>query len=70
MSKQTDKQRIIALQRMLMLARNALNEAVFNSTTHHIPDVLDEIERLDVNSKPDLIQYMPGDSLRKTRSRR
>lgn len=52
----TDKQRIVALQKALRIARNALELVRFNGRTHHVDDALDEIARLDWNSKPDLIQ--------------
>lgn len=56
MSDRRDKQRIIALQKALRIAREALQRVQFNGRTAHIEEALDEIDKLDRNSKPDLIQ--------------
>lgn len=55
MAKQTDKQRIVALQKALRIARAALEKARYDSTMD-IDDALYEINKLDWNSKPDLVQ--------------
>jgi len=56
MSKQTEKQRIIALQKALRIAKAALERVQFDGRTHQVEDALDEINKLDWNSKPNLIQ--------------
>lgn len=56
MSGSTDKQRIIALQKALRIARGALEKAKYGDRGSHVEDALDEIDKLDRNSKPDLVQ--------------
>jgi len=56
MGTQSDKQRIIALQKALRIARHALERCRYSGRTSHIKDALHEIEKLDWNSKPDLVQ--------------
>lgn len=56
MSAKTDKQRIVALQKALRIARQALEAVQFDGRTRHVEDALEEIAKLDWNSKPDLIQ--------------
>lgn len=56
MSTQSEKQRIIALQKALRIARQALESCRYNGRTSQIDDALYEIEKLDWNSKPDLVQ--------------
>lgn len=55
MSARTDKQRIVALQKALRIARLALEKARYDQGSF-IEDALIEIEKLDWNSKPDLVQ--------------
>ena len=54
MSAQTDKQRIVALQKALRIAKRALERGQFDGRTNHIEDALYEIEKLNWNSKPNL----------------
>lgn len=55
MSTRTDKQRIVALQKALRVAKEALIRADHSGRTGHIEEALWEISRLDLNSKPDLV---------------
>lgn len=59
MSAQTDKQRIVALQKALRVARTALERAQYECAGSFVDDALDEINRLDWNSKPDLVLDRP-----------
>lgn len=54
MSTKSDKQRIVALQKALRIARQALERCQHNGRSDHIEDALYEIDKLDWNSKPDL----------------
>jgi hypothetical protein len=57
MAKQTDKQRIVALQKALRIARGVLERAQFDGASYEaIEGALYEMGKLDWNSKPDLIQ--------------
>lgn len=52
----TDKKRIVALQKAIRIARSALERAQYEISARFIEDALDEINKLDWNSKPDLVQ--------------
>jgi hypothetical protein len=56
MSNQTDKNRIIALQKALRIARNTLTKVQYGEFGSIIEDAIYEIDKLDWNSKPDLRQ--------------
>jgi hypothetical protein len=63
-SKQTDKQRIVALQKALRIARaliEKMHDGGYGGTTTYtyVEDALDQIDKLDRNSKPDLVQDRP-----------
>ena len=60
MSTKTDKNRIIALQKTLKVAREAIERVVHSGRTEHLSDALDEMERLDINSKPSGLQGLCG----------
>ncbi len=51
-----DKQRIVALQKALRIARTALERAQYEVGGSYVENALEEINKLDWNSKPDLIQ--------------
>ncbi|TIX28849.1 hypothetical protein [Mesorhizobium sp.] len=56
MSAKSDKQRIIALQKALRLAKAALGKIAPYYRDASVEEALYEIEKLDWNSKPDLVQ--------------
>lgn len=56
MATNTEKARIIALQKALRIAKTALETVQHSGRTAHVDDALDEINRLDWNSKPYLVQ--------------
>lgn len=60
MSSKNDQTRIIALQKALKIAKQALEKADHNGRVDHIRDALDEIEMLDLNSKPSGLQGLCG----------
>lgn len=55
MSSKSEKQRIIALQKALKIARETLEKCQFESSGRYIEDALYEINKLDWNSNPDLV---------------
>lgn len=57
MAKQSDKQRIIALQKALRIARTALE---WHMPCRHSEAALDEINKLDWNTKPSGLQRICG----------
>lgn len=57
MAKRTDKQRIIALQKALRIARTALERHDYD---RHCEDALYEINKLDWSSKPTGLQGICG----------
>lgn len=59
MSAKTDKQRIVALQKALRIAKAALSRIAPYYRDSSVEDALYEIEKLDWNSKPNLIQDRP-----------
>lgn len=59
MSANRDKQRIVALQKALRVAKTALEQCRYEACGDFVDDALDEINRLDWNSKPDLVLERP-----------
>ena len=51
-----DKERIVALQKALRIAKSALERANYGDRGSWIEDAIYEIDKLDWNSKPNLIQ--------------
>jgi hypothetical protein len=60
MSKNTDKVRIIALQKALKIARDAMQSTIHSGRIGRLEDALDEMERLDINTKPSGLQGLCG----------
>lgn len=57
MAKQSDKQRIIALQKALRIARTALKRHDYD---HQVEDAIYEIDKLDWSTKPSGLQRICG----------
>ncbi|WP_311272215.1 MULTISPECIES: hypothetical protein [unclassified Rhizobium] len=60
MSTKSDKNRIIALQKSLKIARTAMQSAIQSGMASTLEEALEEIDRLDVNSKPTGLQGICG----------
>lgn len=60
MSTKTDKNRIIALQKAIKIARAAMQSTLHSGRIDRLQEALDEIEMLDVNSKPTGLQGICG----------
>lgn len=60
MTAKSDKQRIIALQKALKVAKEAMQSALHSGRVERLEDAIYEIEMIDVNSKPTGLQGICG----------